>query len=46
VTGPTEVSKLTEEQIRIRNERDQMIIDAKRKYNVNFFKNFAFTGAD
>jgi hypothetical protein len=41
-----ETNKLSEEQIRLRNEREQMIIEAKRKYNFSFFKNFAFTGPD
>ena len=30
----------------MRHEREQLVIEAKRKYNVNFFKNFAFSGAD
>jgi hypothetical protein len=30
----------------LRQEREQLVIEAKRKYNVNFFKNFAFSGAD
>jgi hypothetical protein len=30
----------------LRHEREQLVIEAKRKYNVNFFKNFAFSGAD
>ena len=37
---------MTEEQIRIRTERDQLIHEAKRKYNYSFFKNFAFSGPD
>lgn len=41
-----EVSKLTEEQQKLKAEREQQIYDAKRKYNYNFFKNFAFSGPD
>lgn len=38
--------KLTEEQIKLRSERELQIQEAKRKYNISFFKNFAFSGPD
>ena len=37
---------LSEEQKKLRHDREQQVHEAKRKYNYNFFKNFAFTGAD
>lgn len=40
------LAHLTEEQIKLRNERDQLVHEAKRKYNYNFFKNFAFSGPE
>ena len=38
--------KLSEEQIKLRGERELQIQEAKRKYNLSFFKNFAFSGPD
>jgi len=37
---------LTEEQIKLKNEREMQVHEAKKKYNYNFFKNFAFSGPD
>jgi len=31
---------------KVRNEREKLIFEAKRRFNHNFFKNFAFAGAD
>lgn len=45
-TEQTKHSKLTEEQLRKQAERDQLVHEAKRKYNFSFFKNFAFSGAN
>ena len=39
-------SKLTEEQLRLRAEREQLVHEAKKKYSYSFFKNFAFSGPD
>jgi hypothetical protein len=39
-------SKLNEEQLKIKTERDKQVLEAKRKYNLSFFKNFAFSGPD
>ena len=39
-------SKLTEEQLKVRAEREQLVHEAKKKYNYSFFKNFAFSGPD
>jgi hypothetical protein len=41
-----QVNKLSEEQQKLKLEREQTIFEAKRKYNYNFFKNFAFSGPD
>jgi hypothetical protein len=41
--APSEQALIEE---RVRNERDKLIFEAKRRFNHNFFKNFAFAGAD
>lgn len=38
--------KLEEAEEKAKTERERLIYDAKRKYNFNFFKNFAFSGPD
>lgn len=37
---------LSEQEQKIKEERDKMMFEAKRQYNYNFFKNFAFSGPD
>lgn len=32
--------------MKLKNAREKLIFDAKKKYNYNFFKNFAFTGPE
>jgi hypothetical protein len=36
--------KLSEHEQKLQDERDKLIFEAKKYYNYNFFKNFAFTG--
>lgn len=42
----TPESILSEQEQKIKEERDKQVFEAKRQYNFNFFKNFAFSGPD
>jgi hypothetical protein len=32
--------------MKLRNDREKRVYEAKKKYNYSFFKNFAFSGPD
>jgi hypothetical protein len=37
---------MSEQEQKILIERDKLVFEAKKNYNYNFFKNFAFSGPD
>lgn len=41
---PTE--QATQKDIKLKSERDKQIYEAKQKYGIEFFKNFAFSGPE